>query len=1043
MNCIALEMMMKLTKGILFILICFSGTTGLRGQLITADPPFPVQNGPVTITFDATQGNRGLMGFTGDVYAHTGVITTASTHGGDWKHAPAWGDNSPKYKLERIQTNLYELKIEPSIDEYYGLDAGEKVLELAFVFRSADNSKEGKTESGGDIFQPVYVEGLNVTIVMPVQRPSIVQTGDSIFIEADAQLADSLLLYHNSELVKKTTDQTISDTLFVAEEGLGWIKVIAKDDTSQVADSISYITRPDLVVEALPEGVEDGINYMSDTSAALVLYAPGKSFVYVVGSFNDWELSNRYLMKVTPDGSRFWLTIDSLEAGREYIFQYLVDGEFRIGDPYTEKVSDPQDKFISEDTYPGLLPYPDGKTSGIASYLQTARPEYIWKNSEFTPPVVDELIIYELLIRDFIGKHDYKTLIDTIPYFKRLGVNAVELMPVNEFEGNSSWGYNTSHYFAPDKYYGPKEELQRFIDSCHSNGIAVILDIVLNHSFGQSPMVKLYWDGQNSRPAADNPWFNQTPKHEFNVGYDMNHESAATRYLVDRVLKYWLEEYRVDGYRFDLSKGLTQKNTLGDAGAMAKYDASRVAILKAYADSIWKVNPDAYVILEHFADNDEEQDLTDYGMLVWGNSQYNYARAGMGWNEDGKSDFSWGSYKTRGFSKPHLVTYMESHDEQRHMYDIMKWGNYKNPNYNVRENLEISLVRGELCAAFFFTLPGPKMLWQFGEMGYDYTLHYNNDKLGPKPIRWDFLDNPNRQRLFQVYATLAHLKQSHPVFNTTDFSFDVADTLKTIHLRGEEMDVTVIGNFDTYPKAIDPSFTRTGTWYDYFSGDSLVVSDVQMPIDLDKSEYRIYTTTRLETPGMVSAPKALDVSISGTMAIGEDLTGQYTYFDQNGDPEGETKFRWYKSRYASGADKIQLLGALGQTYTIKESDWNHYIFFEVTPVASSGGLLNGVPEYGTLDLGTSIGAQAKAGSDLLVWPNPVTEGFVVKMEGASANYNLELYDMGGKLVTRIPHVEERVLASGYYMDISGLRRGLYLLKASNNESLLIRRIVKL
>jgi hypothetical protein len=332
-----------------------------------------------------------------------------------------------------------------------------------------------------------------------------------------------------------------------------------------------------------------------------------------------------------------------------------------------------------------------------------------------------------------------------------------------------------------------------------------------------------------------------------------------------------LEEYRVDGYRFDLSKGMTQKNTLGDADAMANYDPSRIAILKAYADTVWSVNPNAYVILEHFADNDEEQVLTDYGMMVWGNSTYNYSRAGMGWNNEGKSDFSWGSYQTRGFSKPRLLTYMESHDEQRHMYDVIKWGNYNNTDYNIRNNLELALVRAELCVNFFFTIPGPKMIWQFGEMGYDYDLFYNGDKLGPKPIRWDFLEVPERQRLFQVYAELAKLKQEQPVFNTSDFSIDVSDTLKTIHLRHEEMDVTIIGNFDVFPRTIDPSFTRTGTWYEYYTGESLEVTDIHMPIDLDISEYRIYTTQPLETPDLIAAPEALDVSISGSMAVGEEL----------------------------------------------------------------------------------------------------------------------------------------------------------------------------
>ena len=126
-------------------------------------------------------------------------------------------------------------------------------------------------------------------------------------------------------------------------------------------------------------------------------------------------------------------------------------------------------------------------------------------------------MIYELLIRDFTAAHTFAVLSDTIDYLKRLGINAIELMPVMEFEGNSSWGYNPDYLFAVDKYYGPKNELKHFIEVAHSKGIAVILDIVCNHQFGQSPLVKLYWDG--SAPAANSPWFNQVPKHPYNVGF--------------------------------------------------------------------------------------------------------------------------------------------------------------------------------------------------------------------------------------------------------------------------------------------------------------------------------------------------------------------------------------------------------------------------------------------------------------------------------------------------------------------------------------------
>ena len=1022
-------------------LLLLLGVTELRGQLISADPAFPVQSKPVVITFDASLGNKGLMGYTGDVYAHTGVITSESADGTDWKHAPGWGDNAPKYKLTRIADDLYQLEIGPSINEYYGINPGEVVEELAFVFRSEDTNLQGKTESNGDIFHPVYVEGLNVSIIHPDQSPLIVEMGDSIFLEVQSQQSDSLFLYHEGELLEKSNEEVIIDTFIVDQEGKHWIWAEAKDATETVTDSFYYFTRTEVPVADLPEGVEDGINYVDDQTATLVLYAPGKEYVHVIGSFTDWELDNEYFMNVTPDGKRFWLTIENLEAGKEYLFQYLVDGSILIGDPYAEKVSDSNDRYIGESTYPGLLPYPQDKTTGIASYLQTAQEEYTWAITDFTPPSTDELIVYELLIRDFIEKHDYKTLIDTIPYFKRLGVNAIELMPVNEFEGNSSWGYNVSHYFALDKYYGPKEDLQRFVDSCHAHGIAVILDIVLNHNFGQSPIVRLYWDAEANRPAEDSPWFNQVPKHEFNVGYDINHESEATKYLMRRVLRYWLEEYNVDGYRFDLSKGLTQKNTLGDAGAMARYDASRIAILKAYADTMWSINPDAYAIMEHFADNDEEQELTDYGMMVWGNAQYNYGRAGMGWNYDGKSDFSWSSYKTRQFSEPHLMSYMESHDEQRHMYDIVAWGNYKNPLYNVKENLELSLVRGELTAAFFFTLPGPKMLWQFGEMGYDYPLAYNGDKLGPKPIRWDFLEDPNRQRMFQVWSALAHLKTEYEVFNTRDFDIDVADTLKTIHLRHESMDVTVIGNFDTYPQTIDPAFTQTGTWYDYFSGEALEVTDVHMPIELDKSEYRIYTTVQLETPDLIAAPRALDVGVTGNIGVGEELTGHYTYFDANGDPEGESKYKWYRGEYADGTNKMQILGATEQTFTVRESDMNLYIFFEVTPVAASGDLLSGIKEYGTLDLAVSVEGPRESGFDLEVYPNPSSDGFHILMRnGDLRGSSLDVYDARGSLVHSL---QGSLSGEEYYFDASGLEKGIYFLKIRQNGEVIVKRMVKM
>jgi hypothetical protein len=268
--------------------------------------------------------------------------------------------------------------------------------------------------------------------------------------------------------------------------------------------------------------------------------------------------------------------------------------------------------------------------------------------------------------------------------------------------------------------------------------------------------------------------------------------------------------------------------------------------------------------------------------------------------------------------------------------------------------------------------------------------------------------------------------------------------MKTIHLRHQEMDVTIIGNFDTYPGTIDPFFTKTGTWYDYLSGDTLEVSDVHMPLELDQSEYRIYTTMKLTAPDLISAPVARDVSISGKMEIGEELTGNYTYFDQNGDPEGVSKFKWFKGKKADGSDKMQLLGALGTSYTIKETDWNYYIFFEVTPVAASGGLLNGITARGIMDLATAIHPPAGTGNNVLIYPNPSADGFHIRVEQTQGDLcSLELFSISGGLVSRMDPAAPQNGAAEFYLDASGLERGVYLLKIRTGDKQIIRRVVKL
>ncbi|MFK7924471.1 MAG: alpha-amylase family glycosyl hydrolase [Bacteroidia bacterium] len=813
----------------------------LFSQVVSVDPIFPTVEDTVTITFAADEGNGELVGVS-PVFGHMGLITSTSTSPSDWKYVQGnWGTADPNTLMTDIGNEEHEIRVH--IRSFYGVPQGETVNELSFVFRNADGSKVGRSADGSDIYYPVYQAGaLNVAFLTPNEY-SILEQNDQLPVEIASSDSAGLTLLLNGTQIAQGNGKSLSYNLTAGAPGNYSLKLIADNGTTTKEDSIGFTVRGPINVQDPAVGIEAGINYLSDTSVVLALYAPGKSFVYAVGDFSNWLTSADYFMNQSVDGNLWWVQINGLTPAEEYAYQYHVDGTLEVADPYCDKVLDPwNDSFIPPSVYPNLKAYPVG-ANDIVSVFQTAQTPYLWQTNNYTRPDQSELYIYELLIRDFVSAHDYKTVLDSLDYLQKLGVNAIELMPIMEFEGNSSWGYNPSYLFAVDKYYGTKNDFKAFVDSCHARGIAVIMDMVVNHHFGQSPLARLYFDGATGKPAADNPWFNQDATHPFNVGYDMNHESPATKEYVDRILRYWVEEYKVDGYRMDLSKGFTQTNYGGDVGAWSSYDAGRVAILKRMADSLWSVDPASYFILEHFAANNEEKELAEYGMMVWGNMTHNYAEASMGYISG--SNFSGISHQNRGWNAPHLIGYMESHDEERMMYKNIQFGNASG-NYNTK-NLETALARIELSAAFFIPLPGPKMIWQFGEYGYDFSIDFNG-RVGEKPIRWDYLQNPYKFKLNKVFQALGELRNSHPVFHTSDFSVIAGGAFKRIHLNDPTMNVTIIGNFEVVDVAGNPNFQHTGMWYDYFSGDSIDVTNATADISLVAGEYHIYTDLRLTQP---------------------------------------------------------------------------------------------------------------------------------------------------------------------------------------------------
>jgi hypothetical protein len=846
----------------LFIVSCLCAVA-VFGQIVTTDPAFPTEEQPVVITFNAS--GTALQNTTEDVYAHTGVIINeGDISSGNWTYVIApWTSNIPKARLTSLGNNLWQLSIS-DIRQYYGVPSSvERIYQIALVFRTASRSAQT-----ANIYVDLYTDPVNVRFTEPVVsalNPLIAEQGSEILIEAvgNSQFGtlSSITLFDGSDVVATVNDSdTLTYTYSVISTGRTDFRVVAVDEGFESEDSFYLMVNPDIPDSPLPAGLVDGINYHDgdDTRVTLSLYAPYKDFVYVIGDFNDWELDESHFMNrdfINPDSVRFWITIENLEPGREYGYQYFIDAEIRIGDPYTEKVLDPwhDNEIIQRGVYPGLIPYPTGKTVQPVSVFQTAREPYEWQVTDFEPPHPDKLVIYELLVRDFLADRSYSTLADTLDYLKTLGINAIELMPVNQFEGNLSWGYNPSFFFAPDKYYGPRDQLKRVVDEAHKRGMAVILDMVWNHSFGQSPLLRMYFDSQNNRPADNNPWYMDQifpDNGGMQFGYKFDHGSPAFREFMKRANLHWIQEYKIDGFRFDLTKGFTTTIFPGSGNFGSSYDQERVNNLQRVADEIWEVNPEAYVILEHLADNSEETVLANYGMMLWGNLNHEYNEATMGYT----SDLRWGLYKHRGWNEPNLITYMESHDEQRLMWKNLRFGNInEDTQYNTRE-LSTALNRMKTAAAIFFTQPGPKMIWQFGELGYDYGLGEDGrGRTDVMPVPWnDYLNNANRVKLYKVYSALINLRTEQPVFHSRETTIIDYERLrfrnKRLVLSHETMDAVVLANFDIIDQTFIPRFTRTGTWYDFFTGDALEVADTAAVITLGPGEFHIFTTEKLPTP---------------------------------------------------------------------------------------------------------------------------------------------------------------------------------------------------
>lgn len=833
---------------LIFALLGFYLPAQTQTATFSVSPTVFNETDPITITvsgIDISQWNSS------DVYLWAWYYDLNDVQVGNSPTNGSWNNSDASQQFTDNGDGTYSISLSPTT-----LFSDTGIGKIGLLAKTDDGS--GQTQ---DYF--FEVGAFQLQLNQPSEEITVVNAGDPMNIAATTTLATDFELFANGTSVETQTNTSSFSYNYAVSQNTNFeLTATSISDGTVLTETFSAIVTPTPNQAAVPLGMIDGINFDSNnpTTATLVLYAPGKQFVHVIGNFsgNNWTIDNAFLMNYDPATERFWITLNSL-AQNDILFQYVVEGVLRVADPYSEKVLDEfNDPYIDVLTFSGIPTYPTGQTQHMVSWFQTNSTPYQWQTPNFQRPAQGNLVIYELLLRDFVTEHSYDALITKLDYLENLGVNAIELLPVSEFDGNISWGYNPAFHMALDKYYGSKNDFKAFVDAAHARGMAVILDVVYNHATGQNPYFRM-WNDCNGcytgNPTSDNPFFNVSdPNTAFQFFNDIDHESLATQAYIDRLNEYWLTEYNIDGFRFDFTKGFT--NTPGDGNA---FDQSRIDILTRMYDGIRARDLTAYVILEHFAPNSEETALINHrttdipeenGMMVWSNHNYNYNEATMGYNQN--SDFSATNYQNRGWTTPSNVAYFESHDEERLMYKTLQYGN-SNASYDVT-NLNTALERMELAGAFFFTIPGPKMTWQFGELGYDYSINHCEDgtidpncRTAPKPIRWDYFNIVERKSIYDTWSAFIALKLNEPVFSTSSFTLNVGNSngLKSLHLTNDNPSnntieyVVVLGNFGLTSQSIDPQFQETGSWYNLLTGAQLNITDVHAPISLAPGEYLV------------------------------------------------------------------------------------------------------------------------------------------------------------------------------------------------------------
>lgn len=548
------------------------------------------------------------------------------------------------------------------------------------------------------------------------------------------------------------------------------------------------------------------------------LFAPYNEFVALIGSWNNWQKID---MQKGDDG--FWRTHVPLPDG-DYTYKFTVKSKsFFMVDQWAS-VTDPCVAQVTRDA--------DENACLTVKNGQRIITSHVWQHDDVPLPANDQLVIYELHVGDFSGgpgddqhgpKGRFQDVLDKLDYLSSLGINAIELMPCNEFPFERSWGYNPRSLFAVENNYGTPDDLCRLVDECHARGIRVIHDGVYNHTQDEAPLTKIDYTYWYHRENPDEPYNRFGPKFDYQH-YDENLGLWPARQHVLEAVNFWIEHFHIDGIRFDATYLISHYEFLGWLNS----EVRKLTGMKPF-----------YTIAENLPQDSSITGPNGPLDAAWHETfSHQLTATILGTGHEGSDPYSIDGLirvldpRNDGFSGSfNVVNYIDNHDKERVMWRLGQRNIFDAAAFR----------RNKLGAALLLTAPGIPMVW----MGQEFA------ESDPKTTDWQRLDwsllqNPNNKDLMHFYSGLIHLRKNTPALCGNTFEVFFRDDQRGI-IGFKRWDaaggiVVVLANLkDSFAGEVQVGgWPGDGTWHEYRNNYDVQVSSGVLHDTLAESEVKIY-----------------------------------------------------------------------------------------------------------------------------------------------------------------------------------------------------------